>query len=76
MKKTALTSIISLKAACPSCTYDQLSALKVWWNVRDVDIHSRKSVNNTYWKSWMLSGKVYNTSMLLRIKKQIKGILV
>jgi len=58
MKTTALTSIISLKATCPSCTYEQLREFKVWWNVRDFDIHSRKSVNNTYWKSWMLSGKV------------------
>ncbi|XP_076076045.1 uncharacterized protein LOC143046870 [Mytilus galloprovincialis] len=55
MKKTALTSIMSLKATCPSCTYEQQKRLKFWWIVKDFDIFSRKATTNNYWESWMLS---------------------
>ncbi|XP_071131885.1 uncharacterized protein [Mytilus edulis] len=55
MKKTALTSIMSLKATCPSCTYEQQKGFKFWWIVKDFDIFSRKATTNNYWESWMLS---------------------
>ncbi|CAC5416734.1 PKD1L2 [Mytilus coruscus] len=55
MKKTALTSIMSLKASCPSCTYEQQKGFKFRWIVKDFDIFSRKSTANNYWQSWMLS---------------------
>ncbi|CAC5388020.1 PKD1L2 [Mytilus coruscus] len=55
MKKTALTSIMSLKATCPSCTYEQQKGFKFWWKVKDFDIFSRKATKNNYWESWMLS---------------------
>ncbi|CAC5383759.1 PKD1L2 [Mytilus coruscus] len=55
MKKTALTSIMSLKATCPFCTLEQQKRLKFWWKVKDFDIFSRISTTNDYWQSWMLS---------------------
>ncbi|XP_076075594.1 uncharacterized protein LOC143046351 [Mytilus galloprovincialis] len=55
MKKTALTSIMSLKATCPFCTFEQQKGFKFWWKVKDFDIFSRISTTNDYWQSWMLS---------------------
>ncbi|XP_052068761.1 uncharacterized protein LOC127708011 isoform X2 [Mytilus californianus] len=55
MKKTALTSIMSLKSSCPFCTFEQQKGFKFWWRVKDFDIFSRKSTTNDYWQSWMLS---------------------
>ncbi|XP_071128331.1 uncharacterized protein [Mytilus edulis] len=55
MKKTALTSMMSLKATCPFCTFEQQKRFKFWWKVKDFDIFSRISTTNDYWQSWMLS---------------------
>jgi len=63
MKKSALSSILSLKAGCPSCTFDQLSGAKFSWNVKDFDIYTRKSYNNLYWRDWMLSGNTWSYNL-------------
>jgi hypothetical protein len=56
MKKTALTSILSLKVACPFCTLDQMKGSKLWWNIKNFNIYTRQAVDNTEWQNWMLSG--------------------
>ncbi|CAG2234855.1 PKD1L2 [Mytilus edulis] len=55
MKKTALTSILSLRATCSACTFQQQKGNTFWWNVKNFDLYSKTSSNNSYWQSWMLS---------------------
>ncbi|CAG2203442.1 unnamed protein product [Mytilus edulis] len=55
MKKTALTSIMSLKSSCPFCTVDQLRGAIFWWNVKDFDTLTRSAHDNKNWQQWMLS---------------------
>ncbi|CAC5393783.1 unnamed protein product [Mytilus coruscus] len=55
MEKTALTSILSLRATCSSCTFQQQKENKFWWDVRNFDLDTKTSSNNSNWQSWMLS---------------------
>ncbi|CAG2212910.1 PKD1L2 [Mytilus edulis] len=64
MKKTALTSIMSLKASCSFCTFQQQKGLKFWWIVKDFDLFSRKSTTNDDWQSWMLSETTTNAFVM------------
>jgi hypothetical protein len=41
MKKTALTSILSLKVACPFCTLDQMKGSKLWWNKYKTELRAQ-----------------------------------
>ena len=58
MEKSAITSIMSLKATCSSCTIHQLRGATFRWNVKNFDLHTREAVNNMQWESWILSGKL------------------
>ncbi|XP_071131842.1 uncharacterized protein [Mytilus edulis] len=55
MEKTSLTSLLSLRATCSSCTFQQQIENKFWWNVKNFDLSTKTSTNNSNWQSWMLS---------------------
>jgi hypothetical protein len=57
MKKTAVTSIMSLVAVCPSCTLTELLDATFTWDFKYFPLDTRIAETYPDWESLMLSGK-------------------
>lgn len=57
LQKIASTSILSLRAECLSCTFDELSTITYAWNVFEFNMISKARTELPGWKERMESGK-------------------